>query len=238
MTDTLRPTPRLASDITRSWVSMSAFAGAIVAAIAVAFALRVDFADPEMLTSAMSGVFAMSWALFCTVMAIITVATFVRASGPELRSWLAATAAPAARRRRFWWSFSGGGAIWWALSGSAVALSVLVDLAISGRATHPVFVGAGIATVPASIAIIIVSFTVSHARLDAGHGFEFPGTPIPRFTDYLYLSVMVTVSFGASDVAVTTTRLRRAIAFHSLLAFAFNAVIIALLVSVLLGAVR
>lgn len=238
MTDPLRPTPRLASDVARSWVAITAFLIVMIAGTVTLILLPVALDDGDVLAASVSGIFAMSWALFCAVMAVLTVVTFVRATGPELRAWLDATSAPREPLRRIWWSFNGGGAIWWALSGSAVALWVLIDLALSGRETHPVFVASGIAVVPASIAVIIVSFAVSHARLDVGHGLRFPGTEMPRFTDYLYLSVMVTTSFGASDIAVASTRLRRAIAFHSLLAFAFNAVVIALLVSVLLGAVR
>ena len=230
--------PRLASDLVRSWLAIAAFLVTLTVSIVVFVVFRVDLSSQDLVASATSGAFAISWTVFSTVMALVTVLTFWRATGPQLRAWLAATAAPAGRLRRFWWSFNGGGAIWWSLSGSAVALYVLIDLALSGRETQPVFVAFGIAVVPASIAVIIVSFAVSHARLDGAGALEFPGTPVPRFTDYLYLSVMVTTSFGASDIAVTTTRLRRAIAFHSLLAFAFNAVVIALLVSVLLTAVR
>jgi uncharacterized membrane protein len=230
--------PRFASDIARSWLAIAIWLPLLVVIIWLFATVPLGLPAWEDPSALFSGAFTISWSVFCAFMAILTIATFARASGTELRRWLDATAPPSGWLRRFAWSFNGGGAIWWALTGSAVALWVLLDLALSGRETHPLFVAAAISSVPASIAVIIVSFAVSHARLDGARGLEFPGTPTPRFTDYLYLSVMVTTSFGASDIAVTSTRLRRAIAFHSLLAFTYNAVIIALLVSALLGAVR
>lgn len=233
-----RRAPRFASDIARSWLAIAIWLPVLVLVGWLLATLPLGLPESTDARALFSGAFTISWSVFCAFMASVTIATFARASGPELRSWLDATAPPTGWLRRFWWSFNGGGSIWWALTGSAVALWVLLDLALSGQATHPIFIAAAIAAVPTSIAVIIVSFAVSHARLDAAQGLEFPGTPTPRFTDYLYLSVMVTTSFGASDIAVRSSRLRRAIAFHSLLAFTYNAVIIALLVSALLGAVR
>ncbi len=174
--------------------------------------------------------------MFCLANVILTVATFRRASGPELRRRLDATAAPEGRLRRFWWGLNGGGAISWAATGSVVALLALLEVALSGRDMPVLFVAAGVAVVPASVAVIVTTFAVSHARADRDRALRFPGTESPVFTDYLYLSIQLTATFGASDVEVATTRLRRAISVHSLLAFAYNAFVIALLVSALLNA--
>jgi uncharacterized membrane protein len=99
------------------------------------------------------------------------------------------------------------------------------------------FIVAGVAVVPASLAVIVVAFAVSHARADSDRDLRFPGTESPVFADYLYLSIQLTTTFGSSDVEVTSTRLRRAISVHSVLAFAYNAFVVALLVSAILNAV-
>jgi len=228
--------PRLASDVARSWVALAAWTP-IIAGLPWLIALLPVF-DDETLAESLIASISIAWTVFCLVMVALTVATFRRASGSELRAWLDATAAPRTRGRRLWWSFNGGGAIWWALTGSAVALYILFELALSGRGANPLFVIAGVTVVPASIAVIIVGFAVSHARRNTAGDLRFPETPLPTFVDYLYLSVQLTTTFGTSDVLVTSTAMRRAVAFHSILAFTFNAVIIALLVSVLLNSVR
>lgn len=48
---------------------------------------------------------------------------------------------------------------------------------------------------------------------------------------------MVSASFGTSDVQVHSRAVKRTVTTHSLIAFAYNTVIVAVLVSVLVGAV-
>ena len=47
----------------------------------------------------------------------------------------------------------------------------------------------------------------------------------------------MSTTFSASDVSVVTLKMRRIVIGHSLLAFAFNAVIVAIVVSALVGTV-
>ena len=58
------------------------------------------------------------------------------------------------------------------------------------------------------------------------------------FLDFFYLAVQVATTFASADVSVTTTKARRLITANSLISFGFNTVIVALLVSVLVGATR
>jgi len=89
-----------------------------------------------------------------------------------------------------------------------------------------------------SLFMMLTAYAVHYARKQAlAVGLEFPSTPAPNFTDYLYLAGQVATTFGASDVAVTTSAMRRTVGIHSLLAMAYNTVIVALLVSVLLSSV-
>lgn len=231
--------PRLSSDIVRSWIAVAIGMPFIllvpVAAILLPQVLPVEALDDS--RSLLSGSFYVGWTIFCLANVILTIATFHRATGPELRRRLDATSAPGGRLSRFWWGLNGGGAISWAATGSVVALLALLEVALSGRGMPLLFVIAGVAVVPASVAVMVTTFAVSHARADAERGFRFPGTESPRFSDYVYLSIQLTATFGASDVEVTSTRLRRAVSVHSLLAFAYNAFVIALLVSAILNAV-
>jgi uncharacterized membrane protein len=175
------------------------------------------------------------WCVLVLIMSALTFAVYGSASSSHLAEWLAATGPPRGRVARLTWSLSGGGAIWWAITGAAVTLYTLVGLALDPTAPSLLLMIVCAAVVVASAAMIIVSYAVHYARLDAtGRGFEFPGSAPPRFLDYVYLAAQVSTTFGASDVALTTTRVRRSVTFHSIIATTFNTVIVALFVSVLL----
>lgn len=82
--------------------------------------------------------------------------------------------------------------------------------------------------------VVVVSYAVHYARKDAEHpGLRFPDEGPHRFTDYFYVSLAVARTFGTTDVAVTTTRMRRTVSGYSALTFLFNTIIIALLVAAL-----
>ncbi len=85
----------------------------------------------------------------------------------------------------------------------------------------------------------IVAYAVHLARLDAvSGGLRFPGDGPDaerHFSDYLYLSLSVQAAFGPADVHATTPRMRRALAGHMLVGWTFNTVVVAALVSFLVG---
>lgn len=62
-------------------------------------------------------------------------------------------------------------------------------------------------------------------------GLDFPGTPEPGPWDFLYFSFVIGMTAQVSDVAVRTTRMRRAALAHGVVAFFYNAVILALAVN-------
>ena len=64
-------------------------------------------------------------------------------------------------------------------------------------------------------------------------GLEFPGNRANTFADYRYFAVAVATTFGATDVNITTPRMRRIVNAHTLLTFVYNSVIVTLLASFL-----
>lgn len=57
--------------------------------------------------------------------------------------------------------------------------------------------------------------------------FHVPGTPDPDYPEMIYFSFTIGTSFAASDVDVLTRRARRAVLAHSVVAFFFNALVVA-----------
>jgi uncharacterized membrane protein len=67
---------------------------------------------------------------------------------------------------------------------------------------------------------------------DAG-GLAFPGGEAPDYWDFLHFSVIIGVACQTADIAFTDRGLRRLGTLHSLTAFAFNTVIVALTINLL-----
>lgn len=74
----------------------------------------------------------------------------------------------------------------------------------------------------------------ARTRAPAGRGaLDFPGTTSPAWADYLYFATAVSTTFGSTDVTVVRTPMRSLVRQHSLVAFVFNTVILAAVVSLL-----
>lgn len=71
-----------------------------------------------------------------------------------------------------------------------------------------------------------------NGRGDAG-GLQFPGTDAPDYWDFLHFSIIIGVASQTADIAFTEKGLRRLGTAHSLFAFVFNTVIVALTINLL-----
>lgn len=69
---------------------------------------------------------------------------------------------------------------------------------------------------------------------DAG-GLEFPHTPEPDYSDFVYFAWCLGMTFQTSDVTIATRPMRRAVTWHCLVAFVFNLGIIAFTINALGG---
>ncbi len=83
-------------------------------------------------------------------------------------------------------------------------------------------------------ALFAQDYAHEYWRRDEGLGFT-GGDGTPEFSDFLYVAVTIGTSAQISDTETTTPEMRRLVTLHSLVAFAFNAVILAAGVNVLAG---
>ncbi len=67
---------------------------------------------------------------------------------------------------------------------------------------------------------------------DAG-GLDFPGEALPGYGDFAYFAFVLGMTFQVSDVEITSKAMRRLALGHSLAAFLFNIVVVALSVSLI-----
>ncbi|MGE8585658.1 MAG: DUF1345 domain-containing protein, partial [Agrobacterium tumefaciens] len=68
--------------------------------------------------------------------------------------------------------------------------------------------------------------TVDGKRKHRG-GMDFPATKEPCGYDFLYFAVVIGMTAQTSDVAVTTTPMRKVTLLHSIVSFFFNTVLVA-----------
>jgi uncharacterized membrane protein len=218
-----RSAPRLASDTFRAWLTTGV--GLALSFLAttgyVLLALRNGHEFDQTVVVALSG---LTTILFVFVLyEVLTWRTFARASPSEFTELITSTT-PDPDRARVLRMVNGGGASSWSVQAALMAL-VAVNVLV---------VVLGFSVVVSSWVLVVFTYAIHYAREDASQpGLEFPGAK-PIWWDYVYLSTQVSTTFSASDVTVTTTAMRRHVTAQCLIAFVFNTVIVALVVSALL----
>jgi uncharacterized membrane protein len=75
----------------------------------------------------------------------------------------------------------------------------------------------------------------AHSYYMAGKGLDFPGESEPDYWDVTYFSLVLNMTCQTSDVAITTRPMRRLVLLHSVIAFFFNVIILAITVNVVAG---
>lgn len=99
----------------------------------------------------------------------------------------------------------------------------------------------GIGAIAVSWIMVHTSFTFRYAHLYYGddnrqfsqhaRGLTFPDDDEPDYFDFAYFSFVIGMTFQVSDVVITAKGVRRLALVHSLIAFVFNTVVIALTIS-------
>ena len=125
---------------------------------------------------------------------------------------------------------------------SAAILAVIVTISIAQQPefrSEGVYVGLALLTVASSWVLLVFSFAQSYMRLGSGDEpgahfrFQFPETP--RFGDYVTLAVLLSTMAATVSADVTSRQAWRTIRANVAIAFVFNSVIIAMMVSLLFG---
>jgi uncharacterized membrane protein len=98
-----------------------------------------------------------------------------------------------------------------------------------------------IATVALAWLLLNTTFTQRYAHLyyrddaEGIGGVEFPGGAAPTFFDFAYFAFTVGICFQVSDVAVTSSQIRRAVLLHAVIGFVFNTTLLAFVLNLLFG---
>lgn len=127
------------------------------------------------------------------------------------------------------------------LAAVASVIGVVVELsafkATGGRQAWPHLVLA-LSTVVGSWALLPTVFALTYASRyyhPHGGGLRFPDDDAqfkPNYVDFLYFSFTIAVASQTSDVCVSSPSMRRVVLMQTLLAFAFNATILAFSINI------
>lgn len=88
---------------------------------------------------------------------------------------------------------------------------------------------------------VILALHYAHEYYFAGDdgapqgGLQFPGTEAPDYWDFLHFAIIIGVASQTADICIADRRLRRLCTVHSLIAFVFNTLIIALTINLVSG---
>lgn len=186
-------------------------------------------------------IFLVAWPVFAFVYLLWTHVGLQELSQTELivhSRWAMA-------RRRVWWTrvFSGGGAVSWATLAAFVAIALNIYLVTMGSDENTAnAVVLGLANVVASWAVMVYSFALEYMRLDLGGGgsegarkLEFDMPEEKAFGDYLTFSVLSSTMTAALPGRAVTRDGWRLVRSNVIVAFVFNSVVVATLVSMFLS---
>lgn len=115
----------------------------------------------------------------------------------------------------------------------AVAL-VLVQSGRVQRVESFVLAAIAVVSVVASWALIQTDYMLRYARLyygDAEGGISFNSDAEPMYTDFVYFSVGLGMTYQVADTNVQTNEIRRVVIAQTLLAYLFGAVILATVIN-------
>lgn len=128
------------------------------------------------------------------------------------------------------------------LAAIAVELSLAQHEAGLERAMH---VGLGVATLAASWFVVQLIYALHYAHEYYGAargrpktirgGLTFPGGHAPDYWDFLHFAIVIGVASQTADIAFTSKTLRRIGTVHSVFAFLFNTVVLALTINLVAG---
>ena len=132
-----------------------------------------------------------------------------------------------------------------AIGASVVAIAMLLQqvklMSGPGRAAH---IALGLVALVGSWLMMhtIYAFHYAHRYYidqrdgSPDGGLDFPGKDEPDYLDFLYYAYVVGMTSQVSDVQATSREMRRITLVHSVLAFAFNMLVLALSVNVVAAA--
>ena len=178
--------------------------------------------------------FNVSWVTFSGSYLVLTGVVFARTTPEATRQW--AFHEHRLNRSRVIRRFVGDARGFWFVVTVAVFAVIGAVLMIRSDAAGTGEVVLGSASVVLSWLMLQISFTLHYAFAFHNHGgIVRNDEPEPDLLDFAYVAFTIGTAFTIVDASVTTRHLRRVVLGHGVLSFAFNTVLLGLVVTFLAG---
>ncbi|WP_030671492.1 DUF1345 domain-containing protein [Streptomyces sp. NRRL B-1347] len=206
---------------------------AVAAALTAALLLGLD-GSWELLSGA--DVCVLILLMYLLPYLLITSVVFSTASPRDARAWARRSARGTGFQRYVSGTAPGPGVSIF-IAAAALVVSVLWRPGHIGTSLGPAPRAAvALALVVVAWICVAVSFAVAFQADDLAEdeqALDFPGSRPALWVDYVYFALSLMTTFGVTDVMVTSRETRRTVAVNSVIAFVFNTVTVASLVSAL-----
>lgn len=206
------------------------------------------------MTSALRHRHGLALACAVWVAVVVSVRAWLPSSSALLVGWCAATAthvgltvaammrsAPEAVRRRAALLDDGKWAVLGGTLTAAIASLMAVAVDLAATAGRPSFGAAMLAMLTVASSWIFVHVLLAQHYMHEywlSGGLVFPGTDRPDAGEFLYLAFCIGMTCQVSDVTTSAAPMRRLVLLHALVAFLFNAVVLAAAVNLAASLVR
>ncbi|MEV4427894.1 DUF1345 domain-containing protein [Streptomyces sp. R-07] len=167
---------------------------------------------------------------------MLTTVAFSTASPERVRRWAGRSSRGTVLQRYVYGTAPGPGVSIF-ISAAALVVAVVWRPGHIGSSFEPA-ARAAVALVMVALAWICVAISFAVAfqgdnLVEDEGALEFPGEEKPIWVDYVYFAFSVMTTFGTTDVNVTSREMRRTVTANACIAFVFNTVTVASLVSAL-----
>lgn len=122
----------------------------------------------------------------------------------------------------------------------ASAFAFFVTVSVMTREAHlsPLWVGLCLGAIALAWLVTHTTWTFRYAHLhyreedhDCAPSLDFPGDDAPSDIDFAYFAFTLGMCFQVSDVTIKTSAVRREALFHALIAFIYNAAVLAVAIN-------
>jgi len=206
----------------------------LVILLAGLISVELGTSDGEVRLEVGLGAQLIAWNAFALTYLALGLRAFLGCGRAELVRRVAGSPLPTSPVRR--WLLAGGGGQGWAVVIAVGAFGSMVSVLVDRAATTTLVLAFAGLTVLIALLLIAFSFALHYARHDIERGgLVFSGSEEPVFSDYLYMAMGCSATFGTTDTLVTTSAMRRVVTLHSSLGWLLNTVVVAALVSIIVA---
>ena len=231
--------PRSCSDVFRLWVSVGV--GLLVAILfeILVITLQVTGARPAPTDAQFElefgfGARLTAWNAFAITYLALGLRAFSRCDRAELVRRVLAKPLPTSRVNR--WLLAGGGGPGWPVFIALVAFVTIITAVLSREDATRLVLALAAGTVATCWMVITFSFALQYARRDIEQGgLKFPGSQEPVFSDYIYLAIGCSATFGTTDTTIVSSTMRKLVSVHSVIGLLLNTVVVAVLISIIVS---